>query len=88
MKIAMLSYLVFGDSIGGVENHIKFMSEELKKMGHVVEVFKPVWEEDYINASLFYDEIKINYINVGKRPKIMNSLIVQRIPFARGFLSK
>lgn len=88
MKILMLSYLVFGDTIGGVENHILFISRELVKMGHEVEIAKPVWSEDKTDGVAAYENLKIHYINVGKRPKLLNLKLLNDIPFVKGFLSK
>jgi len=69
MKIAILSVNLFDDSIGGVENHILFISRELVKRGHEIVFFKPVWEDKYKEAERKWDDnLTIVYINVGKRP--------------------
>lgn len=69
MKIAILSVNLFDDSIGGVENHILFISKEMVKRGHEIVLFKPVWEDKYKENERNWDEkLKIIYINVGKRP--------------------
>ncbi len=69
MKIAILSVNLFDDSIGGVENHILYISRELIKRGHEIVCFKPVWEDKYEEAERKWDDqITIVYINLGKRP--------------------
>jgi hypothetical protein len=69
MKIAILSVNLFDDSIGGVENHILYISRELIKRGHKIVCFKPVWEDKYKEAERKWDEqLTIVYINLGKRP--------------------
>jgi len=69
MKIAILSVNLFDDSIGGVENHILFISRELVKRGQEIVLFKPVWEDKYKEAERKWDEkLTIVYINLGKRP--------------------
>lgn len=69
MKIAILSVNLFDDSIGGVENHILFISRELIKRGQEIVCFKPVWEDKYKEAERKWDDqITIVYINLGKRP--------------------
>lgn len=88
MKILMLSYLIFGDTIGGVENHILFVSQELIKMGHTVEIIKPVWEDETSGDSITHKGIIIHHVNVGKRPNIFKLKILNKIPFLKGFLSK
>ena len=69
MKIAILSVNLFDDSIGGVENHILFISRKLIKRGQEIVFFKPVWEDKYKEAERKWDdELTIVYINLGKRP--------------------
>ena len=48
MKIGFLSIFSYGSSIGGVENHIYYMSRELQKLGHDIIIFQPVEEERLI----------------------------------------
>lgn len=45
MKLALLSAFLFDDSIGGAENHIRFMAREFVSLGHEVLIFKPVFED-------------------------------------------
>jgi glycosyltransferase involved in cell wall biosynthesis len=69
MKIAILSANLFDDSIGGVENHILFISRELVKRGQEIVFFKPVWEDKFKQTERKWDDnLTIYYINVGKRP--------------------
>jgi glycosyltransferase involved in cell wall biosynthesis len=69
MKIAILSVNLFDDSVGGVENHILYISRELVKRGHEILIFKPVWQDRYKQAERMWDGgLTIRYIDVGKRP--------------------
>ncbi|GEA17231.1 glycosyltransferase family 4 protein [Moorella sp. E306M] len=47
MRILMLSTLCFPRTMGGVENHIYYLSKELIELGHYVEIFVPILEEAY-----------------------------------------
>ncbi|MBT5550878.1 MAG: glycosyltransferase family 4 protein [Nitrospina sp.] len=67
MKIAILSTLMFDDSIGGVENHIRFMAREMVSLGHEVMLFKPVWVEKYNSELMEVEGIPITLINAGSR---------------------
>jgi glycosyltransferase involved in cell wall biosynthesis len=67
MKIAILSTLMFDDSIGGVENHIRFMAREMVSLGHEVMLFKPVWAEKYNSDLTEVEGIPITLINAGSR---------------------
>jgi glycosyltransferase involved in cell wall biosynthesis len=67
MKIAILSTLMFDDSVGGVENHIRFMAKEMVLRGHEVMVFKPVWSDKHIQESREINGISITWVNAGNR---------------------
>jgi glycosyltransferase involved in cell wall biosynthesis len=67
MKIAILSTLMFDDSIGGVENHIRFMAREMISRGHEVMLFKPVWADKYNSHLKETDGIPIALIDSGNR---------------------
>ncbi len=67
MKIALLSTLVFDDSVGGVENHIRFMAKELISYGHEIVIFKPVWTGRGDSGLKEFDGIPIVLIDIGRR---------------------
>ena len=67
MKIAILSTLMFDNSIGGVENHIRFMCREMILQGHEIMLFKPVWSDKYNTESRRISGIPITLINAGNR---------------------
>ncbi|TYS17742.1 glycosyltransferase family 4 protein [Rossellomorea vietnamensis] len=89
MKIAIISTLMFDTSIGGVENHLRFMSKELKKIGHEIKIFKPVWKQEYEVSNKVIDEIEVEYINMGKKPfdlkRFSGGTVLKYLP---GFLNK
>jgi glycosyltransferase involved in cell wall biosynthesis len=68
MKIALVSMMMFSRSIGGVENHIRFMVRELQLRGHEIALFRPVWQDEYPGAITSIDNFTIQNINLGKRP--------------------
>lgn len=64
MKIAVVSAFMFDSSVGGVENHIRFMVQEFKRMGHEVVLFKPTFLEG--PDSVIYEEgLEIRTIKIG-----------------------
>lgn len=67
MKIAILSTLMFDNSIGGVENHIRFMCREMILQGHEIMLFKPVWSDKYNTEPRRINGIPITLINAGNR---------------------
>ena len=67
MKIAILSTLMFDNSIGGVENHIRFMCKEMILQGHEIMLFKPVWSDKYNTEPRRIHRIPITLINAGNR---------------------
>ncbi len=73
MRIGYLSVFNYGSNIGGVENHIYFMSKELIKLGHELLIFQPVEIEKYITNSKTFDNIKVIYIPVNT-PKFIQYL--------------
>lgn len=89
MKIAIISTLMFDTSIGGVENHLRFMSKEFQKLGHEIKIFKPVWKHEYMDSNRVIDGVEIEYINMGKMPvdfrKFSGGKILKYLP---GFLNK
>jgi len=91
MKICFLSVFNFGSNIGGVENHIFFLSNELKKLGNEIIIFQPIEEEKYLEEIKFYNQIKVIYIPV-KTPAIVKYLSKfngnKLIGFFTAFLNK
>lgn len=73
MNIAFLSVFNYGSNIGGVENHIYFMSNELKKMGNDIIIFQPIEECKANKEKINIDNITIIYIPI-KSLKIFNFL--------------
>ncbi len=73
MRIGYLSVFNYGSNIGGVENHIYFMSKELIKLGHELLIIQPVEIEKYITDSKTFDNIKVIYIPVNT-PKFIRYL--------------
>ena len=89
MKIAILSTLMFDDSIGGVENHIRFMAREMILHGHEVMLFKPVWSEKYNSEFREINGIPITLINAGNRIYNLNQWSGEGIfGLLAGFLEK
>src|SRR6478672_10429305 len=41
MRVAVISAFAHDETIGGAENHIRFLSKELVRRGHTVRLFKP-----------------------------------------------
>ena len=87
MKIALVSAFMFGSSIGGVENHIRFICKELIKNGHDVMLFKPIWNHEAKLDVHDYDGLPIQYIECGRqllgRLKSNSSSLSYVVGFAR-----
>ena len=67
MRIALLSTLMFGTTIGGVESHIRFIGKELVKRGHEIRIFKPVWLHEEKNNESIAEGMEIHYIDCGQQ---------------------
>jgi glycosyltransferase involved in cell wall biosynthesis len=77
MKIGFLSVYSFGSSIGGVENHIFFMSRELVRRGHEVIVFQPCAEHSsdaFEEAHI--DGVRVVRVFIGK--SLLSDFLVRR----------
>lgn len=61
MRIAVVSAYLFDDSIGGAENHIRFLCADLIRRGHHIVVFKPVVGECRESGSVI-DGIEVRYV--------------------------
>ncbi|SHP75710.1 glycosyltransferase [Mycobacteroides abscessus subsp. abscessus] len=69
MKIAVISAFMFDNSIGGVENHIRFICKEFLKKGYEITLFKPVWEDNLREDKVTeIDGMTLKHINIGKKP--------------------
>jgi len=62
MKIAVLSTALFDRTVGGIENHIRFVSKELLKRGHDVKVFRPQFDQNSAEGERTVDGITIKSI--------------------------
>ena len=67
MKIAVVSAFLFDDSVGGAQNHIRFLCNELARRGHEIRLFKPVVSQRIPALSRVVDGLHISY--VGKRER-------------------
>lgn len=89
MKIAILSVNLFDNSMGGVENHIRFISKELTRRGHEIMLFKPVWEDKVDLRERQIENLTIFYIKLGKPPFNLQRWSGQGIcGYLAGFLGK
>lgn len=88
MKIAVLSTFMFGSSIGGVENHIRFICKELIASGHEIRLFKPVWQHETKTNLQNCDGLTIKYIDCG--PQLLGNirLKVSAFSYFVGFMRK
>lgn len=64
MKVGLLSVFNYGSNIGGIENHIYFISNELKKLGNELIIFQPIEKEKYTEKERYIDGIKIVFISI------------------------
>ncbi len=91
MKIAIVSAFMFDDSIGGVENHIRFISQTLERRGHVLRLFKPAWnnvrsECQQLDAQ---EDLDFRVVSLGDAPWWTGWHRTTRMPeYARGFVRK
>ncbi|MFO1518593.1 MAG: glycosyltransferase family 4 protein [bacterium] len=89
MKIAIISAQIFDSSVGGVENHIRFIGKELLKKGHELRLFKPTWEKENEGKIKEIDGLKIEFVYLGKRPYDLRNLTGKKIGvYLAGFLNK
>lgn len=64
MRIAVISSFLFDTSIGGAENHIRFLAKELAARGHELVVFKPEWNT--VSGPAEADGIRVMRIGLGR----------------------
>jgi glycosyltransferase involved in cell wall biosynthesis len=64
MRIAVISSFLFDTSVGGVENHIRFLARELAARGHEIAVFKPEWNAESGWTDL--EGIRVRRIGLGR----------------------
>lgn len=88
MKIALISAFLFDNSVGGLENHILFMSREFLALGHELKIFKPVWDDEFEVQEARLEGIDIHYVNLGKRPYNSLSKSGRGLGLLAGFLGK
>ena len=68
MRLALISAFVFDTTVGGVENHIRFLAKELQARGHKIAIFKPIWGGDApLIPSRTVDGLTIYYIRIGRK---------------------
>jgi glycosyltransferase involved in cell wall biosynthesis len=89
MRIAIISAFLFDNSIGGIENHIRFMVKELLKRGHEIPIFKPVWQHNFSKERCKIDGAEVVFVNLGKYPYDMTRWSGKGIlGYSAGFLNK
>lgn len=71
MKIGFLSVFNFGTNIGGLENHIYFISNELQKKGNEIIIFQPIEKDKYKVSEKMYGDIKVVFIPI-QSPQIIS----------------
>lgn len=86
-----IGYLSIRSSVGGLENHIYFMSRELNNLGHEVIIYEPIEEEKFVSDFKEEDGIKVKYLPI-KTPKVNKILNKYNgfhlIGFLTAFLNK
>jgi hypothetical protein len=91
IRIGFLSVFNYGSNIGGVENHIYFLSHELIKIGYDILVFQPVEQEKFYDEEKFFGQVKVIYIPV-KNQKFIQKLTKYNgnnfVGFLTSFLNK
>jgi glycosyltransferase involved in cell wall biosynthesis len=65
MRIALVSAFLHDDSIGGAENHIRFLCHELQDRGYRIRVFKPVVGPAAVSRIETIDGVEIEYVCSG-----------------------
>ena len=89
MKVALVSAFLFDNSIGGVENHIRFMTKEFGALGHELLIFKPVWSHEETRASATIDGCNIRFVQLGKKPYDIRRLSSSgSLGYVTGFIDK
>jgi glycosyltransferase involved in cell wall biosynthesis len=89
MRIALISAFLFDDNIGGVENHIRFMTQELSALGHELVIFKPVWAHEETRSSAVIHGCQIQFVQLGKKPFEVRKLASKgQLGFLAGFIDK
>ncbi len=64
MKIGFLSAWNVGTSVGGIENHIYFLTRELNKQGHEIIIYQPVESETGDSDVKTSEGITLKYIPI------------------------
>ena len=68
MRMAMIASSVFGDYVGGVTNHIRFMAREMTAKGHELRMFNAVWDHEFPKEQVDDGYVTVKYVNMGKPP--------------------
>lgn len=92
MKIGFVSVFNYGSSIGGVENHIYFVSQELSKRGHEVIIFQPYESICDSEVNTFLDG-DVRVVKIPVKPNVLTSFLNRyngagMFGFVTGFINK
>ncbi|WP_223508521.1 MULTISPECIES: glycosyltransferase family 4 protein [unclassified Pseudomonas] len=92
MKIGFLSVFNYGSSIGGVENHIYFISQELSALGHDVIIFQP-YENLTTNEPSISKDDNVTIVKIPIKPNSLANFLNRyngagSLGFLTGFLNK
>lgn len=90
MRMAMIASSVFGDYVGGVTNHIRFMAREMAAKGHEIRMFNAVWDHECPEAPVVDDGyVKVEYVNMGRPPYNFKKWTGKpKIGFVAGFMDR
>src|SRR6266404_2868801 len=64
MRIALLSAFLFDRSVGGIENHVRFVIEELQTRGHDIIVFRPLFGSSARDSEAIVDGVRVKTIQL------------------------
>src|SRR5437762_1123298 len=67
MRIAVLSAFLFDRSVGGIENHVRFMVKHLQRRGHEILVFRPLFGASEEDSENVVDDVRIRTIQLADR---------------------
>lgn len=92
MKIGFLSVFNYGSSIGGVENHIYFISQELSALDHEVVIFQP-YESLVNNQPTISKDNQVTIVKIPIKPNMLANFLNRyngagSLGFLTGFLNK
>nr|WP_314529095.1 glycosyltransferase family 4 protein [uncultured Pseudomonas sp.] len=92
MKIGFLSVFNYGSSIGGVENHIYFISQELSALGHKIIIFQPYESSTDVQPVVSEDK-DVTIVKIPLKPNSLAKFLNRyngagSLGFLTGFLNK